>query len=259
MIRQIGTRPGVWDFLSENRTLFLAAIGLVIVVGLHFNQSPNVIREPATTEDIDKAAAPAIAAANERAETLRSELADTRQHIASLQSRLDAVDSSVNVAAPSASTLSPEDIVTKIDIWKSALGQLDDFSKALTFEYDLVDSLAEGFKNNKSATFQKNSDGQQAILRAVIRFHGLADSSRKYPDIYKVLRDDTLQNTVDATSRYYRAVDDLPNDLPENYQATLKPYYTSLKQALDAARAWETATRLTAAARIRELSYAGPK
>jgi hypothetical protein len=74
-----------------------------------------------------------------------------------------------------------------------------------------------------------------------------------------VLRDDTLQNTVDATSRYYRAVDDLPNDLPENYQATLKPYYTSLKQALDAARAWETATRLTAAARIRELSYAGPK
>jgi len=74
-------RPsGLWGILRENRTLILAAAGLVIVIWVHFVRTPEtvVVHEGPTTEDIAKIREP-----------VEKERDDLKRDLAEIQSKLD--------------------------------------------------------------------------------------------------------------------------------------------------------------------------
>ena len=125
--------------------------------------------------------------------------------------------------------------------------QMDDFARALNVGYGLLDNWHVRIKSNKAPVIAEINSFRTILEHAKEKLDSLRVAYLNCPDVTEALNTNTLDRLFYSIDGFYRAIDGLSSDLPENYENLVRPYSGALKRDLDTIRGWQTDTkRLTA-------------
>jgi hypothetical protein len=146
--------------------------------------------------------------------------------------------------------LTPEDIATKISIWQSVDGQMNEYAKSLNLGYMLIDNWSKMNNADFSAAY---NNFRAALISTVIGFEGLRSSYPKYQDIVDILDPKNRPNLFQTTDVFRQQVSAFPAERPSDYEIKIRPYSGAFRRDLDISSDWQSSTRRAALAKIKEL------
>jgi hypothetical protein len=157
--------------------------------------------------------------------------------------------------APQA-TLTPDDIRTLIDVWRSVADQMNDTVGITNNSETLLSTWPEHIKTNRGDMVNQLLQLRDTVNSRRVSLDSLAEAYRQYPNVLTV-----LDQRVPLYNRLYRALESfanavrsLPGPTQENFENMLRPYAGELKAALNATARWADTTRGFAQTQINELS-----
>jgi hypothetical protein len=223
-----------------------------------------VFHDPPTAEDIAKATAPIRAerdaAIRQRDQAIR-ERDDAKRETQTLREQQRAPASQEQ-----SSSLSAEDIATKIGVWQSINQQMNDLAGILNQGYAMLDKWLPDAKSNRTDLINRAT----ALEASVQKFRTGLDQLRS---LY--LKDTDIATALDAvhlpggrvdasysvfTSLPYSIVQfvqhlqNLSDPLPKDVEYEMVPYIGAFRRDLNAMRDWQSQVRQTAATQDAELS-----
>jgi hypothetical protein len=191
-------------------------------------------------------------------ENIRSEVDELKRQNEVLRQQQTPVSAPAKVQPKP--TLSAEDIATKIEIWRSLVQQMEEFSSILTGGYSMIDVCATVAQND---CLKLANDFSGRVYKFRLRLEGLHDVYTNYKDIEERLRPakrspgsggntifDQLSHSIDAFVQEEAYSQSSPN---------LIPHIRALRRDLDTLNNWQATTRQLAEDQTRELAQMGTK
>jgi hypothetical protein len=191
---------------------------------------------------------------------LQSEIANLKQQLAAAQQQArNAPSVPQQQPASPESKMSADEIATKIDIWQSVEGQMNDFTNVLNKGTALLKNWPERLKVNRAAFTSEIVDFRNGFGLVQSRLGDLRATYPTYSDVANALTQreaDVLARTI---QNFLNAVSSLPSDLPENYESVIRPYAGGLNREIAMVANWVSVTRTFSAKSRQNLTQAESK
>ena len=157
----------------------------------------------------------------------QSQLTAAHQRIASLEAALRSRTGPTTTppvqSVPSAPNLSPVDRATNLEIWKSVD---DDCLRVFVNTYNWLDGAlndwSQKIKANRAAFMSDLSGVEEGFRQASTCLDKLRRENSAYKDISEILVQPYTGLIQKAIENFLHAINDLPQTLPENYDAILR-------------------------------------
>ena len=164
------------------------------------------------------------------------------------------------LAPQSTQALTTEDVATLIDVWRSVTEQMNTTIDSTNRIEKLLSSWPKQVSENKGKLVGELNALRTEIDQRRISVDTLVNFYERFPNIRAAIRD---RNSDEVFSRLYRALDSfyaevsaLPQNLPQNFESSLKPYAGEVKLATTALAKWASDTHSFSEEQVRELSTA---
>jgi hypothetical protein len=157
-------------------------------------------------------------------------------------------------------TLKTEDVAALIDVWRSVREQMNSTIDSTNQVEALLSAWPKRISENRADLLNRLATLRDTVNQRRVSVATLATFYERYPNIRAVIRG---RDSEAVFSRLYRALDtfvteirSLPQQLPENFENTLRPYAGEVKLAAMALAKWASDTSTFSEAQSKELNSA---
>ena len=218
-------------------------------------QTPTVIHDPPTKEQMEAVAAPLRRQIGQLEAALRDM---TRQRDAGLLNP----QTPIPETSKPTTNLNAEDIAAKIVVWKSIELKMDDLAPILNNGYNMLASWERDFRSEPSGEIEIVGKLTNSVADFRAKLARLRDNYLNYADIADALKEITISGgrpPVPGTifDKLIRSSEAFAQELrspSQNFEAEMTTYVGALKRDLDAIRDWRNTIARTAVSQAQELA-----
>jgi hypothetical protein len=156
-------------------------------------------------------------------------------------------------------TLSADEIAIRSDLWRTIQKNVDGVVKAYNYSDTLLGKWEDQIPLNKKDYLRELRDLRGLIVAASDKIQELRRDYPSYQDISAVLDQPYVGPLLNSIDNFSLAISSLPDELPPNYQITIRPKAGAVLRETKGMLAWITKVRTTAGIKQKELSEMGQK
>ena len=152
-----------------------------------------------------------------------------------------------------------EEIAIRSDLWRTIQRNVDGVVRAYNYSDTLLGKWEDQIPLNKKDYLRELSDLRGLIVATSNKIQELRRDYPNYQDISAVLDQPYVGPLLNSIDDFSLAVSSLPDELPPNYQITIRPKAGAVLRETKGMLAWISNVRTTAGIKQKELSEMGQK
>ena len=166
-------------------------------------------------------------------------------------------------SAPTVTTITPawndEEIAIRSDLWRTIQKNVDGVVRAYNYSDTLLGKWEDQIPLNKKDYLRELSDLRGLIVATSDKIQEIRRDYPNYQDISAILDQPYVGPLLNSIDNFSVAIASIPDELPPNYQITIRPKAGVVLREMKAMLAWITNVRTTAGIKQKELSEMGQK